>query len=111
VSRNLYKHPFRLMKRLVRLMAMGKKTLLAAVFISALLVSMLLGCQVVKLANANFEPQPSVYIEPDGNVTGTDKIIQDGNNYVLTADADIYICVLRSNAVLTEQDTRFTPSP
>ncbi len=43
MSRNLYKHPFTRAKRMVRLMAMSKKNLLAIAFISVLSASMLVG--------------------------------------------------------------------
>ena len=53
MSRNLYKHPFRLTKRIVRLMAMSKKNLLAVALISALLVSTLIQVHVIDRAAAD----------------------------------------------------------
>jgi parallel beta-helix repeat protein len=79
---------------------MNKKELLSAAFVALILVSIVLNGQVLRVAQANFEPHPNVFIQSDGTVNGTDKILRVGDNYVLTADGDLYIWVSRNNAVL-----------
>lgn len=77
---------------------MNKKTALAAIFTTALLISMVAGAQVVEVAEAQLSE--SVYITPDGSVTGTDSIQRNGDVYTLTGNISGGIQVQKSYIVI-----------
>jgi parallel beta-helix repeat protein len=72
-----------------------KRTALALTLILALFVSLMVG---VQSANAQFPG--NVYINPDGSITGTDKIQQVEGVYALTGDISGSIIVEKDNIVL-----------
>ncbi len=68
MSRNLYKHSFRRVTPISILIAMSKKTFMAAIIILAFLISLATGMQAVDVAKANpipwcFDPQMTVTIQ------------------------------------------------
>ena len=85
---------------------MNEKQLLITVFSSLFLLSLLVGVQFVRLAEANFmpvpTPQPAFTIRSDGSVDPpTAPIQRNGEIYTLTDDIIGYtIAVERDNAVL-----------
>ena len=81
---------------------MNKKTALAAIFTTALLISIIAGAQVVEGAEAQFSE--SVYITPDGSVTGTNSIQRNGDVYTLTGNISGGIQVQKSYIVIDGAD-------
>lgn len=84
---------------------MRKKTLLTALAISALLIS--IGeVQFVEEAKANFLPEippAGIQIESDGPVTGTSNLQRNESRYTFTGNIDGPIVVLRDNIVIDGQ--------
>jgi parallel beta-helix repeat protein len=77
----------------VRICNVKKIVLLAFVFV---LLSTATGVVFIKPAVAG----ATIYINPDGSVTGTDKIAQDGNVYTFTGNISDSLVVQRDNIVV-----------
>ena len=83
------------------MLAVKKKTVLTAAFISTLIFSTQVGVQFVELSKANFVPLqvplPAIFIKSDGSVDPlTAPIQQDGDSYIFTANISGYTLAVQS---------------
>ncbi|MBN1245377.1 hypothetical protein JXA31_07270 [Candidatus Bathyarchaeota archaeon] len=80
------------------------RTALALTLTLTLLILILVGSMPVDRASANFMPvtvpEHNIEITADGNITGTDKIQQDGTIYTFTGNISGSIVVLRDNITI-----------
>ena len=83
---------------------MKKKTLLIAIFISALLFSAVAGIKLVNLGKSAYFPDQSVqmtFIKADGSVDPESApILRNGTVYAFVDDIDGYVVVEKSNCVV-----------
>ena len=75
-----------------------KKSKLAAIAVSLILLSLAAGLQVVEVAQAQISA--TVTINPDGSVTGTNNIQRKGDVYTLTGNISVGIQVQKSSIIL-----------
>jgi hypothetical protein len=74
---------------------MNEKTVITAI-LALTMLSMLV---VANSSSAQTTTLGSIYINPDGSVTGTDSIKRNGDTYTLTANISDGICILKSFVV------------
>lgn len=88
------------------MIAMSKRTIMAAIIVSALLISLATGIRVVEVAKADFFPPPAdlppIYIRDDGTIEPSfASIRQTGETYMLTDNINGYsIVVQRDNIII-----------
>jgi parallel beta-helix repeat protein len=78
---------------------MAKRIVLTAILICLLIAG--IGC--VRVAKANFIPEPTpegIIIQADGSISGTDQIEKDGKTYRLTGDLNKTLAILCDNIVI-----------
>ncbi len=81
MSRNLYKHPFTRPKRIVGLMAMSRRSLLALALISVIVCSMLVGVQSVKAVAKTIvvpDDYPTIQAAIDNANAGDTVFVKEG---------------------------------
>jgi len=80
-----------------------KKALMGALVISALLLFEALFVEAAQANPFEIPPPDSIFIRSDGSVSGTDKIVQNGNMYTLTDNIALsykYIVIQKDNIIL-----------
>jgi hypothetical protein len=80
-----------------------KKALMGALVISALLLFEALFVEAAQANPFEIPPPDSIFIRSDGSVSGTDKIVQNGNMYTLTDNIALsykFIVIQRNNITL-----------